>query len=793
MGYSLDHMSFLSLDQIQQLNEKITSDPVMLDRLYKTKKDSYIHKSIESGLLEDYLREGWEEEKSTLKTRAKVRKLKPHSHKFEDDVWCQLYELGYRMLNIDQTYNLPFSSSSEDTKQIDVIAVNEDSVLIFECKSSEHRQSAPSFKDELESMKLRMDGYRKGLRQLFGNERKIKLIFATRNLRINRSGEDFKRIGSLGAYYYDDNTYEYVNNLIQKYKKASLYQFQGLIFKGQNINNNPIIVPALMGQMGGRDYFVFSMEPTLLLKLGFVLHRTRANDAEFPTYQRLLVPSRLGGISKFIDGGGYFPNSIIINFNTNKNKLVFEANSKIGDSRSRAGMLKIPNAYGIAYIIDGQHRVYGYANSEYVESNTIPVVAFNDLDSGEQLKMFMDINQNQRAVSPNLKLDLEEDLFWDSDRVDSRMKALKSSIVKDLSNNPSSPLFRRISVGEDKAELALKPFYSALGNSKLLPSAKGNKYISDDVDSGLYDVGDHDHSRAMNHAKKDVSALVMMAYDFVFQNYPSLVTGDKSSLILSNRGAYAFICTLGSINHEMTKNGLVRKKMDVAERFQELRKYLAVLLESLLDISPENKDHLLSLLGGGADIEWLRYFQSLINKSIDSYNPAELVDWHERQDKELQNRAREVVVIIERWLKKSVLHNLRELFGANWELEINAIKRECLKRAEEEKERYYKEGLGVKETLWTDMLTVTDYRQIVSKYWSNTTDSPDFKTFSELFAIDIGEEFRSKSDKMRWMSHFSSLRNSLAHEGTKGRGLNHDEVAQLESISSSLMSRQLSF
>ena len=33
-----------------------------------------------------------------------------------------------------------------------------------------------------------------------------------------------------------------------------------------------------------------------------------------PTYQRLLIPSRLKGITKFIDDGGYFPNSIIINF-----------------------------------------------------------------------------------------------------------------------------------------------------------------------------------------------------------------------------------------------------------------------------------------------------------------------------------------------------------------------------------------------------------------------------------------------------------------------------------------------
>ena len=58
--------------------------------------------------------------------------------------------------------------------------------------------------------------------------------------------------------------------------------------------------------MGTRP-IICSRSAQTLLKIGFVLHRTRANEAEMPTYQRLLLPSRLKGITKFIDGGGYFP------------------------------------------------------------------------------------------------------------------------------------------------------------------------------------------------------------------------------------------------------------------------------------------------------------------------------------------------------------------------------------------------------------------------------------------------------------------------------------------------------
>lgn len=130
--------------------------------------------------------------------------------------------------------------------------------------------------------------------------------------------------------------------------------------------------------------------------------------------------------SLFIDDGGYFPNSIIINFSSKRHKIQFEASSKTADTNSCFGTLKIPNSYAISYIIDGQHRVYGYANSKFKNSNTIPVVAFENLDTSEQLKIFMDINENQKAVSPSLRLDLEEDLYWNSERTDSRIKALRS-------------------------------------------------------------------------------------------------------------------------------------------------------------------------------------------------------------------------------------------------------------------------------------------------------------------------------------------------------------------------------
>ena len=59
-------------------------------------------------------------------------------------------------------------------------------------------------------------------------------------------------------------------------------------------------------------------------------------------------------------------------------------------------------------------------------------MAFHGLDSTEQLEIFMDINENQKAVSATLRITLEEDLYWNSNKADSRMKALRSSIIQEL-------------------------------------------------------------------------------------------------------------------------------------------------------------------------------------------------------------------------------------------------------------------------------------------------------------------------------------------------------------------------
>ncbi|MER9362890.1 DGQHR domain-containing protein [Mesorhizobium sp. M0500] len=775
-------MSFIDPAEAAALRNKISSDKSLLGKIYVAKSSKFHSRNVDHSLVEGLLEEGWEEYGTPLKTKTRLRKPKSHHVKFEDDLWCQLYRLGYRTLNIDEKFCLPFGQEPSDKKQIDVVAVDDDTVLLVECKSSEVSAKPPSYKTEFEALRLRLDGYRKAIDQTFGPGRRVKYIFATRNLRLSRDSADIQRLVDSGGFYYNDNTFEYVDSLLKSYRDAAHYQFMGLIMKGQAINKAKIEVPAIEGTMGDKTYYMFSLEPQTLLKIGFVLHRTRANEAEMPTYQRLLLPSRLKGITKFIDGGGYFPNSAILNFSERDAKLEFQGQPRSKDSASRTGVLKIPNAFAIAYIIDGQHRIYGYANSKFKASNTIPVVAFKNLDPGDQLELFMQINENQKAVSPTLRITLEEDLYWNASRLDSRLKALRSSVIRALGGDPSGPLYNKISLGEDRAVLQAKPFADALLKCKLLPEARGNKFVEGTTASSLYDAANVEHGDEMKKARDRAVSLINACYELAEESFGK----DQEALttyVLSNRGSFAFISLVGDLHALEASQGSISIKSSTDQRIQAIGKYLLVLFKALQSMTPEDAEILAGKLGSGAETTWLRFFQGYVHGKFADYKPPELQDWRERQDKALQNEGRELGTQIERHMKHFIIAQLKALFGENWDIEIGAIQRECETRAKEQMEKNYKEGLGRQEIPWTDQFFIKDYKTIIEKYWTKKPENlPNAESFEQHFSIDVGHGFNSKPDKIKWVSLFNTLRNNWAHEGTKEKGLNKHDVELLLKI-----------
>ncbi len=772
-------MAFLTDSQVQKIKEHmISEDTTMLTSKYKSKNLEHDTRTIDLNEIDDYAKNGWEVS-TMLKRKAKMQRKKEPGRLFEDKIWCMFYDLGFKTLNYDDNLVVQWGPGEGDHHQLDVVAVDDEAIFVIECKATENIKNA-NFKKDIDNLCLYKEGVMKALRQIYG-EKKVKFVFATNNYKFSESSEDLKRLKDNNVYHFNENSYKYICNLIKTYKSSVKYQFYGLMFKNERISKEAIKVPALKGSMGGHDYYMLSIEPSKLLKIGFVLHRTKVNDSMAPTYQRLLVPSRLKGITKFIDEGGYFPNSIIINFDSSnkKMKIQFEPVGKPGDTNSHFGILSIPNAYGIAYIIDGQHRVYGYAGSKYKDSNTIPVVAFDNMDSQEQLKIFMDINENQKAVSPSLRLDLAEDINWDSDRIDSRMLALRSSIIKVLTRDSNSILYSKISVGEDSAKLTLKPFMTALNKSSLLPKAS-NKSYTQDTDVCLYDCNNLDHNRAMTDAKKRISNLLRDSYSYM---HVKLDKDIYNSFLEDNRGTYAFIILIGSLNKHLIYSKCLDQKSSTEQQILAMSPYFDVLVSYLTNLPAEHRNTLFVVKGQGADTTWLHMFENAINEKYPDFQPEGLKEWKESQDENLQNEGQNYGRQIEQILHDRVIEKLKELHGDKWEKTIFEIKTNCLQRMSSD----LTDDSDVDESRWPEYLQASDYKDIIEKNWILTNENDEtYVTFEGEFSIRLSNEdpFKSRKDKLKWLSDLISYRNSWT--SAKPKPLSRAQVDELHLILESL-------
>ena len=84
----------------------IAEDATMLASKFKSKNTPYDLRTIELNEVEDFENDGWEVV-TTLKRKAKVQREKEISRKFEDDIWCMFYNLGFRTLNYDDQLIVP--------------------------------------------------------------------------------------------------------------------------------------------------------------------------------------------------------------------------------------------------------------------------------------------------------------------------------------------------------------------------------------------------------------------------------------------------------------------------------------------------------------------------------------------------------------------------------------------------------------------------------------------------------------------------------------------------------------
>ena len=701
----------------------------------------------------DYEADGWVVDKKLVKQVWMLKPKEDHSI-FEGQVWAMCARLGFKSLSGGTDVRIQYGKHPNEHKKVHLVAADDDVVLAVLCKSSTSEQSPTySFSSEISQIQNNRDGLMGTLRLQFP-ERKIKFVLATNNINVTK--HTLERLQESGIAYLDEESISYYHELANHLGDAAKFQLLGSLFQGQQISAMDSRVSAIQGKMGGHTYFSFAIEPERLLKVAYVLHRNNANMRWMPTYQRIIKKSRLRKVSQFVSNGGFFPNSLVINIDNGGKKLKFDRSDKQAGSTA-LGILHLPRKYRSAYVIDGQHRLYGFAHSHRADTELVPVVAFVDLPGEKQLELFMQINENQQAVPKNLQNTLNADLLWTSPDPRKQAQALKLKVAQLLGEQKTSPLRGRVIIGEDQANDK-----QCISLDAIQRGIDRGRFIGEFGSSGPRKLGSFYRT---NNDDTYIPLIDFLQYcfEFIRKELPhqwKIGRGD-GGFVFTNPGTEAILRLIGDIVDYLVILEIVDPhKNSPQEVFDKVAVVLGHLTEYLVKISHDDASEYRGWLGSGAPTKYHRRFQFAVHQKLNDFSPDGLLEWIEDQEQRFNTESFSMIRAIEKHLSADIRSRLEAKFGDDW-YRAGVPKKVYSEAKTMEASKQYDSSAGV-VVHWWDCLYLIHYREILThgnmSLWN--------ELYNDAYTILRDRKTSSWKDKSAWLVELNDVRNKVSHNST---------------------------
>jgi DGQHR domain-containing protein len=679
-----------------------------------------------------------------LKRTAKLRRPINTRERLDRKVWLLLYLLGYPVLK--STSDLLICSDIKEGvyDQIDVFAKDDETVIIGRCVSQDEVGKYDLSKTILELSGLK-SGISKSIKSHFGSSFKPKIIWMLFSQNIIWSKDDKSLAKNENINIVTERELRYFLQISEHLRSAARYQFLAEFLKDQKIpamQNRK--VPAIKGVLGGRKFFAFVSHPKELLKISFVNHRSLNDPEGAPSYQRLVSKSRLKKISDFISLGGFFPTNILVNF---VNTVRFEQISKDEETGVAWGNLFLPDKYRSAWIIDGQHRLYGFApvDSKH-QSQNIVVIAFEKLPKNEEANLFVTINHEQKSVPKNLLDDLEGELKWESTKPLERIGAISARLISILNSDISEPLYGKVTTQGMKANdstcLTVPALKQALSKSGLLgKSALKNK---------VYELGplcDTNDAATVERGREVINHFLSRIRDANFKIWDA----GRLGYISTNTGIQAYLYLLSAlIEHIELKRKLDAKELSVEDLVLELDDFSYPIFDFIKSQNIQKMESQFKVqFGSGGPREYFFRLCKIIKEKIPEFNPSGMSQWEEESSEDRISTADRKLKEINIVVQLSLFDRLKQEFGEGyWEKGVSD---------KDMKSKAYRKSLDDEPSplALENYLDFIEYKKIVEK-------KEVWPLFKPVFNIpEPGEKETARN--LSWMDKINELRRIPAH------------------------------
>ena len=693
--------------------------------------------------------EGWRTVRKNVKS-TRMAKAKPADEQLEDEVWCILAQMGFKEMSKGRQFTIAVEDGLPP-RQIDVFAKDDETVIIVECRRREipGKKSMTPLIDRIRGVRMSLLN---SIWRAYGHQAKLKVkhVIATRN--ISWSDADLKKCKNAQIAVVADGELDYYAALVQHLKHAARYQFLAHMFAGQKIAALAREVVATRGKMGGDRFYTFLIRPDELLKIAYVGHKASRDIEDLETYQRMLQPRRLKMIAEYINGGGKFPTNIVVNMKTSRKRgLRFDLLRNYGDEA--LGTLHLPSVYASAWIIDGQHRLYGYTYARAVggftqDSTSLPVLAFENLPAEKEMNLFIDINSKQVKVSTGLLGELYSDLHWCSPDPQEAFQALHSRIASRLNSEATSPLHDRMVItGKKKTHhrcLTQTSIRDGLRYGKLLGRLRKGSIVPGPLSTP--NASDYE-----GNLRKSLSVLseCLGMFSKELPNHWRLGDG-KGGYLCTNIGIRALCHVTKDIaDHIRHQGGTDLCLFDAAETCTAIKPYLQVLIDYVKDASAQEIQAFRRIGSSLAGVRQQAYgLEAHINRAIPNFKPPGLQEYLESRDEAGTEEAAGKVTKIHRRLFDYVIGTLKEHYGAQdkawWTKGIPLnIRQECTREWEA------KDRKGDEES----QLYLINYIEICHQNWD---------LFKDVISLD-GRNRQNWKASTKWIRELNDIRKITTH------------------------------
>ena len=609
--------------------------------------------------------DGWRVVRKNAKS-TRMAKPKPADEQLEDEVWSILAQMGFKEMSKGRNFTIAVEDGLPP-RQIDVFAKDDESIIIVECT----RRDEPGKKNManlIEKIRAIRESLLKSIRKAYGRQTKLKVKFVIATRNISWGEADLAKCDEAQVAVITDGELNYYATLVQHLKHAARYQFLGHMFGGQKIDGLARKVVATRGKMGGQTFFTFLIPPDELLKIAYVGHKASRDIENLETYQRMLQPRRLKKIAEYINNSGRFPTNIVVNLKTTKKSgLRFDVKENFGEEA--LGTLHLPPNYASAWIIDGQHRLYGYAYAREKEgfnadSSVLPVLAYENLPAEKEMNLFIDINSRQVKVSTGLLVELYADLHWKSSDPGEAFQALLSRIASRLNSDRTSPLHDRMVVtGKKKTQfrcLTQTSVRDGLNVAKLLGVFSKGTIVPGPLSTDMADGYDA-------NLKKGMAVISECLRMFATGMPDHWKIGDgPGGYLCTNNGIRALFLVIKDIaDHIHQKEGTELYLFNADETFGAIKPYFEVLVESFMSATAQE---ISAFRRTGSSLTAVRQqawgMEAHINKKIPEFKPLGLVEYLESRDEAGTEEAAAKVTKIHRQLFDYVINTLKKHYGS---------------------------------------------------------------------------------------------------------------------------------